>query len=496
MKRTIILLFLNVLVLACQDQNSNNLQDTERNEGAPNIVIFFTDDMGFADLGVQNQLSDVKTPNIDLLAFNGVQFTSGYVTAPQCVPSRAAMATGIYQQRFGVDDNNFNPMPLDVETIAQRMQSLGYATGFVGKWHLEIDKNSKDWFKQYDPLADVANFNPKDIPLSEKKKYFPNNRGYSDTYFGYLEQFWATYDKKGNDRPESYVSDSTYRLDAVNEASIAFIERHVNEPFYLNVAHFAPHVPLQSTAKYLARFPQNMKERRKYALSMISAIDDGVGMVVDKLREHGILQNTLIFFISDNGAPLGLDMNDAPIEDRNEAWNGSMNTPLIGEKGMLTDGGIRVPFIMHWPKVIEQPKVISEPVISLDAVYTALQIAGADDSTLAQLDGLDLIPAATQNSSYLNERPLYWRFWSQRAIRKGHYKYLDVGGNRQFLFDYSVTGYELEVPIEDNLDIARELEAQLDVWESGMPREMRIQPNSQEVRKYSHFFPFRVDVQD
>ena len=118
---------------------------------SPNVIVFFTDDQGFADLGIQDQLDDIQTPNIDNIATQGVRFTHGYVTAPQCTPSRAGLISGQYQQRFGVDDNRFTPMPLDVITLGQRFIELDYATGMVGKWHLEIDPNSREWLQENHP---------------------------------------------------------------------------------------------------------------------------------------------------------------------------------------------------------------------------------------------------------------------------------------------------------------------------------------------------------
>jgi len=457
-------------------------------EKKPNIIVIFTDDQGFSDLGVQNVLPDVKTPNIDQLAANGVRMTNGYVTAPQCTPSRAGMISGQYQQKFGVDDNRYTPMPLDVVTLGEHFQTLDYKTGMTGKWHLEIDQNSKTWLAEHYPEIAPSTFKPGQIPLKVKKQYFPNNRGYEDTYFGYINQYWATFDKQGSTIAEKYIKDKSYRIDAVSDASVAFIDRNHESPFYLHVAHFGPHVPMGALEVYLERFPDDSIKRRQYALAMISAIDDGVGKIVAALNKYQLLENTMIIFISDNGAPLGLDMTDTPIHIRQEAWNGSMNYPLAGEKGMLTDGGIKVPYIIQWPNKIQRGMVLEQPVISLDATYTALKAAGATTEMLSKIDGTDLIPALTDSPLYLEDRPLFWRFWNQSAIRIGNWKYLKVGTSNEYLFEMSSPEHSTHNLFSQEQERANKMKKQLLEWEKGLKRKSENSaPNHQERTWYDHY---------
>jgi arylsulfatase A-like enzyme len=454
----------------------------------PNVIVIFTDDQGFSDLGVQNVLSDVKTPNIDQLAANGVRMTNGYVTAPQCTPSRAGMISGQYQQRFGVDDNRYTPMPLDVVTLGEHFQALDYKTGMTGKWHLEVDQNSKIWLAENYPEIKPSTFNPGQIPLKVKKQYFPNNRGYEDTYFGYINQYWATFDKQGTTIAAKYIQDKSYRIDAVSDASVAFIDRNHKGPFYLHVAHYGPHVPMGALDVYLERFPDDSIVRRQYALAMISAIDDGVGKIVAALNKYQLLENTMIIFISDNGAPLGLDMTDTPINIRKEAWNGSMNYPLAGEKGMLTDGGIKVPYIIQWPNKIPRGIVLEQPVISLDASYTALKAAGATTEMLDKIDGTDLMPALTDSPLYLEDRPLFWRFWNQSAIRVGNWKYLKVGTSSEYLFEMSSPEHSTYNLFSQEQERANKMKEQLLQWEKGLKREAEnSEPNHQERTRYEHY---------
>jgi arylsulfatase A-like enzyme len=457
-------------------------------ESRPNVIVIFTDDQGFSDLGVQNILTDVKTPHIDQLAANGVRMTNGYVTAPQCTPSRAGMISGQYQQKFGVDDNRYTPMPLDVATLGEHFQTLNYKTGMTGKWHLNINRLSEEWLAEHYPGLEPTNLNVSKIPLRVKKQFFPNNRGYEDTYFGTINQFWATFNKQGNTLEEKYIQDKSYRIDAVSDASVAFIERNHESPFYLHVAHFGPHVPLSVIEKYLERFPDDTIIRRQYALAMISAIDDGVGKIVAALNKYQLLENTMIIFISDNGAPLGLDMTNSPINNNLEAWNGSMNYPLTGEKGMLTDGGIKVPYIIQWPNKIQRGLVLEQPIISLDATFTALKAAGATSEVLEQLDGVDLLPALTESPLYLEDRPLFWRFWNQSAVRIGNWKYLKVGNTSEYLFNMSSPENSTYNLLYQEPEIAKQLKEALIQWEKGLKRENEnLEPNNQELVWYEHY---------
>lgn len=436
----------------------------------PNLVVIFTDDQGYADIGAHNVVNDIETPNIDKLAAQGALFTNGYITAPQCTPSRAAMITGVYQQRFGVDDNRYTPIPTNVVTMGQRFSELGYTTGLVGKWHLEIDQNSKPWFRENYPNTPIEQFNPGKLPSSVKEQFYPSSMGYKYNYFGYANRYWANFDLKGSETTLGWVNNSDYRLDVVSDAATQFIEMNYNEPFYLHVAHYAPHVPLAATEDYLSLFPEQTSNRRRYALAMMYAVDSGVGRIVSQLEKHGILDNTIIAFISDNGAPVGLDFTDAPISEK-EAWNGSLNTPLLGEKGMLTDGGIKVPFIVQWPNEIQRNTIIEQPAISLDVLYSAIKAAGADESMLSELDGVDIFPTQGSDISRLANRPLFWRFWNQSAVRLGNYKYLKMGSEHEFLFDLTNEESDENNLISKMPEKAEELKKLYEQWNKKMLRQ-------------------------
>jgi arylsulfatase A-like enzyme len=453
----------------------------------PNLIVIFTDDQGYADVGAHNIVSDINTPNIDKLAANGVLFSNGYITAPQCTPSRAGMITGVYQQRFGVDDNRYTPIPENVITMGDRFSELGYTTGLVGKWHLEIDQNSKPWFKENFPNTPISEFNPGNLPSSLKERYYPSSKGYKYNYFGYANRYWTNFDLKGNETRLAWVSNSDYRLDVISDAATQFIDINHDEPFYLHVAHYAPHVPLEATEDYLSLFPEQSANRRRYALAMMYAVDAGVGSIVSRLEEYGILDNTIIAFISDNGAPIGLDFTDAPITEK-DTWNGSLNTPLIGEKGMLTDGGIKVPFIVHWPDELQGNTVVDEPVISLDVLYSALKSAGASESTLSELDGVEIFPTEGFDTSILLNRPLFWRFWNQSAVRLGNYKYLKMGAEHEFLFDMSSEEANSNNLISDMPDKTEELKRLYNAWNAEMFRQPQQNSLNSQEREWLSFY--------
>lgn len=431
----------------------------------PNIIIIFTDDQGYGDIGANQQETGVVTPHIDSLAAAGVRMTNGYVTAPQCTPSRAALMTGKYQQRFGVDDIAAGPLPLDVPTVADHLKTVGYRTGMVGKWHLEVTSASERWQAEYDAAQAVPGTPPDGETLLG---YYPHRRGFDECFAGTQRVFKINFDLKGNIIPvQDYVNNED-RIELVNKAALQFIQRNQRVPFFLYMAPFAPHVPLEAAQKYLDRFPLDMPQRRRYALAMMAAVDDGVGEIVAALQQYGIYERTLIFYMSDNGAPLGLDMPDADISDEQCLWDGSLNTPLTGEKGMVTDGGVRVPYVAHWPERIPGGRVLDYPVSSLDAVYTALKEAGVSSDVLAGLDGTDLMPAIIQEGGgeYLNQRPLFWRFWGGAAVRLGNWKLVSSAADKEYLFDMTVGERASMNQLDLYQDKAAEMRQLLINWES------------------------------
>lgn len=401
----------------------------------PNILIVVADDQGYADLGVQG-CKDIPTPHIDSLAKNGIRCTSGYVSGPYCSPTRAGLITGRYQQRFG---HEFNPgpaakagaavgLPLTETTLPDRLKATGYATGMVGKWH-----------------------------LGYAAKFHPLQRGFEE-YFGFLGGAHSYIDWEGDKanrilRGTGPVVEQTYLTDAFGREAVAFIDRHktTEKPFFLYWTFNAVHLPLEATQKYLSRFPNLAGKRRTYA-AMTSAMDDAVGQVLAKLRATGLEENTLIFYISDNGGP---------------AANASSNAPLRGHKAQTLEGGIRVPFLVQWKGRLPAGKTYDRPVIQLDIHATALAVAGIEIKPDMKLDGVNLLPYLKGEKTAPPHDALYWRFGQQTAIRMGDWKLVRHNQGKDLEL------YNLAQDIGESKDLAatqpdkfKELKAAWDKWNS------------------------------
>ena len=432
----------------------------------PNIIVILTDDHGWADLGTQGVRQDIRTPHIDALAAAGARLTAGYVTAPQCVPSRAGLLTGRYQNRFGLESNAEYQQPGGLDgfnaatTIAERLQQAGYATGMAGKWHLgppdEISRHGFDRFlHKHNNAAGIWN--------------------------GSLDQ---------PTQPAAKQPAGGYHIDVASDYCCSFIEHHRDQPFFFYLAYRAPHTPLDAPARYTERFPGEMPERRRQALAMLSAVDNGVGRIQATLRQVGIEENTLIFFLGDNGAPLKIVMADSPLDRDPGGWDGSINAPFNGEKGMLAEGGIRVPWLVSWKGRITAGTVRDEPVIALDIAATAAAAAGLDAEPTG-LDGMDLVPWLTGTAAP-PERTLFWRWIAQAAIREGRWKLLR-GGRREYLFDLEADPSEQQNRLAAHPDIAADLRQKLADWTATLqPPGLAIKPMAPTWERYfDHYLDHR-----
>lgn len=455
----------------------------------PNVIVILTDDQGWSDLGCQGIQKDVKTPHIDAMAARGVRCTSGYVTAPQCSPSRAGLLTGRHQQRFGIDTIPDMPLPSEAITIAERLKPHGYRTGFVGKWHLEPNATCVDWMKRELPEMAHKSRNQVQIPWDKIRPYSPAAQGFDEYFWGELHNYRVNYelrrsgatDAKNIDVPPmpllkqmKQIQNKDFRIDVQTEAALTFIDRNHAEPFYLQLNYYGPHTPLESSKKYLDRISTELPTRRRYALAMIAAIDDGVGRIVDELTKHGLLENTLIVLTSDNGAPLKMTKPDAPIDGDMGGWDGSLNDPWVGEKGMLSEGGIRVPMIWSLPSQLPSGKTYDWPVSTLDIAPSVLQLAGGELRDASNLfDGINMIPAMSDIQTP-STRTLYFRFWDQAAIRRGKWKYIYVGDGRRYLFDLESDQQEHKNLVEQHAALAEKMNEDLKKWSeelvpSGLP---------------------------
>jgi len=404
----------------------------------PNFIIILADDLGFADLSL-NGSKQIATPHIDRLAKEGMNFTNGYVSGPVCSPSRAGLLTGRNQVTFGHDNNlggnqpgfdkAFNGLPLTETTIASRLQKLGYVTGLIGKWH----------------LGEAPHFHP-------LKRGFDEMWGYTG---GSHDYFTSEPDGKGSLAPIecNYKTPQpiTYITDDKGDECIDFIKRHKNEPFFLYASFNAPHSPMQATAADLELFKHIENKKRRTYCAMVHRLDINVGRMMDALDEAGLSENTLVVFLSDNGGPCD--------------QNASVNAPFNGQKGILLEGGIRVPFIMRWKGKIPAGTTYEHPVLSLDFAATFLELAGGVITDQMKFDGVNLMPYLTAES---NEKPhdsMKWRFTISAAIREGNWKLIRLPDRLPMLFDLSQDISEQKDVALQHLEITENLLKKLGKWD-------------------------------
>ena len=384
----------------------------------PNIIIVLADDMGYADAGFTG-VKDIKTPNIDRIAHEGVTFTNGYVSHPFCSPTRAGLMTGRYQQRFGHENNPlYDPsdpdigLPLAETLLPQVMRKAGYRTGIVGKWHLGATA-------KHHPTA--RGFEEQFGFIGGGHDYFvANPDGEKREYFIPIERNGKPFELK------------EYLTDAFSAEAVSFIHRHAKEPFFLYLAYNAPHTPQQAPDKYLDPYANIADEKRRKYAAMIRGVDEGVRGVLAALKEEKLEEDTLIFFFSDNGGPVGI--------------NGSSNTPFRGAKGQVYEGGIHVPFAARWKGRIPAGTTFAQPVISLDVFATATALAGAKPTNI---DGVDLIPHVMGETSKPPHERLFWRTGggASYAVREGRYKLVKIGERAAELYD-------LENDVSESNDLA------------------------------------------
>ena len=355
----------------------------------PNIIVILADDLGYADVGFHG-CKDIRTPHLDQLAASGVIFTKGYVNHPFCAPSRAALLTGRYQQRFGFENNvAFDPannlMGIDPsETLfPQRLQKVGYTTGAIGKWH-----------------------------LGASPPFHPNKRGF-DHFFGFLGGGHDYFNidlrqpmNEGylqplvrNDQPATFDG---YLTDVLSDDAVRFVEENREKPFFLYLAYNAPHGPMQAPEEDIARYNDITDKRRRTYAAMVDVMDRGIGKLIATLETHQLRNNTLVFFLSDNGGPLSS-------QAKPQGGNGSSNGPLRAGKGSLYEGGLHVPFIASWPARIPAGIRYEHPVIALDIGRTAVQQAGGDTRIGKPMEGVDLLPFVLGEKKEPPHENLFWR---------------------------------------------------------------------------------------
>ncbi|MDB4582817.1 sulfatase-like hydrolase/transferase [Draconibacterium sp.] len=408
----------------------------------PNFIIILADDLGFADLSL-NGSKQIPTPNIDRLAEQGINFTNGYVSGPVCSPSRAGLLTGRNQVTFGHDNNmggnqpGFNPdflgLPLSETTIATRLNKLDYVTGLIGKWH-----------------------------LGDEPHFHPLKRGF-DEFWGYTggghDYFVSKPDGKGYQAPIecNYKAPQpiTYITDDKGDECVDFIKRHKNESFFLFASFNAPHAPMHATEADLELFKHIKDEKRLKYCAMVYRLDVNVGKIMEALKKEGVDENTLVVFLSDNGGPCDS--------------NASLNAPFNGQKGILLEGGIHVPFIMNWKGKLPAGLTYENPVISLDLAATFFELAGGIVSEDVKFDGVNLMPFITGKTEAKPHDSFNWRFTISAAIREGNWKLVRLPDRLPLLFDLSEDISEQNNVALQNLDITKSMLRKLGNWDVAQP---------------------------
>ena len=355
---------------------------------APNLIIFYADDLGWGELGCQGS-KDIPTPHIDSLAANGVRCTQGYVAAAYCSPSRAGLMTGRYPTRFGHEFNAIAGaksgagLSLRETTLPSRLKSLGYDTICIGKWHLGYGPDYRPTARGFDAfygtLANTPFFHPSDFIDSRKSPKFVKV-----------------------DDPAFYTTD------AYAERAVTWFKERKEGPWFLYLPFNAQHAPLEAPQGYLDRFPTITDPNRKIFAAMLSAMDDAVGRVLAAVRDRGQEENTLILFIADNGGPT--------------QGTTSQNGPLRGYNATTYEGGPRVPFLVQWKGRLPAGRTYDLPVMNLDVAPTILAATGHPVDAAAHLDGVDLVPFLSGKAEGRPHETMFWRFGEQWAVRHGDWK--------------------------------------------------------------------------
>ncbi|MFQ6035266.1 MAG: sulfatase-like hydrolase/transferase [Sedimentisphaerales bacterium] len=427
-------------------------------KGRPNIVLIMADDLGYGDVGCYG-CADIRTPTIDKLAAEGVRFTTFYANGPECSPTRTALLTGRYQQRVGglecaigignvgryddairLRETNDLGLPADQISIARILKDAGYATAIFGKWHLGYES-----------------------------KFSPNNHGFDHAfyaigggmdYFHHVEpppsNMHALYQ---NGKP---IKRKGYFTDLVTDEAIQFIEQQTKDsPFFLYIPFTAPHSPYQGPSDYRPQpLPEDSelwnqsKGPKDIYFAMIERMDQCIGKILRKLEEKKLADNTVVIFMSDNGA----------------SRSGS-NLPFSGYKGNLFEGGIRVPCIAKWPGVLPEGFVSAQPCMTMDFSASIVRAAGQPAPRNRPFDGIDILELIEKNQP-VRKRTLFWRArrgqWTRKAVRHGALKYISLAKGddvQEYLFDLEQDPMEKNNLISSRTKVTRTLKLLLKDWE-------------------------------
>ncbi len=400
MKRLILLFVFISILVSC----------SSKTDSIPNIIIILADDAGYSDFGFMGS-DEIKTPNLDQLALDGVTFNNAYVSASVCSPSRAGLLTGMYQQRFGHEcnldsdvNNSFDPNQI---TIAEALKTEGYNTGLIGKWHLGDKaqnhplKNGFDYFWGF---------------ISGARNYFYDpNEEFRNSIRNVVENY-------------SQTKFDGYLTDVLGDKAIGFINKNheSNNPFFLFLSFNAPHTPMHAKDDVLEKFKDN--PRQVYA-SMMWSMDEAIGNVVEALKENNQYDNTIIYFLSDNGAAMSNDASPFPFK---------------GWKGNQYEGGIKTPMIMTWKNKIKSNTHFDGFISALDIYKTSLEASKVNNEYMINADGKNIMNYLNDNN--IKNENLFWRKDKMATVRSGNYKLIRLN-------DTSTVLYNIEKNYFENFDL-------------------------------------------
>ena len=420
-------------VIACKNGSTKSSSLAKNNtETKPNIIVIVADDAGYIDFGFMGS-KDLQTPELDKLAKSGVVFTDAHVSATVCAPSRAGLITGKYQQRFGFEANGTGygktgdiGLSDDVVTMADVFKQNNYKTIALGKWH-----------------------------LGGAESDHPNNRGF-DEFYGFIAGGRSYFPIKNPSEHHMLqqngkrVKFNGYLTDVLGDRSVSFVEENKENPFFMYLAYNAVHTPMEAKEEHLLKYKNHP---RKTLASMTWSLDENIGKLRNKLRELNLLDNTIIYFISDNG---GAHNNDSKMG------------PLKGWKGNKFEGGHRVPFVISWPKNISGNQNFKGLTSSLDIFTTSLEAAKIKKDETLKLDGVNLLPYLTKEKIGNPHSKLFWRKLDEAGARIGDHKLI-----RLEKFGYSM--YNLNNDLGEINDISKDkvttfntIKGELESWENKM----------------------------
>jgi arylsulfatase A-like enzyme len=422
-------------------------QAQSRDPARPNVVLIITDDMGWADIGSYGA-PDIKTPNIDSLARDGVKLSDFYANGVLCTPTRAGLISGRYQQRYGLETALPNDgargsergLAASGRSLPRLLKDNDYATALIGKWH-----------------------------LGYRPDYSPNAHGF-DYFFGLKSGYHDYYTHRdGNGQPDLWENERAlevtgYMTDLITERAVKFIEQNAGRPFFIDVAYNAPHWPYQvpdspsvaaDTARHVMPGEMAASTRSDY-VAMVERVDRGVGDLLRTLNRLGLVHNTIVIFTNDNGGE----------------WL-SNSAPLFNRKWTVWEGGIRVPALIRWPGRIPAGKVSGQVGITMDLTASILGATGTAVPVDARLEGMNLFPILEGRMPEA-ERTLFWRTSAgdrlQKAVRRGDWK-LVIDGSHTFVFNVRTDLGERQDLSARRQDIAQKLQPLLDAWERDIDAE-------------------------